>query len=111
MPFRIWISKIPLDQSFSGPGSISPPPLVEEPNFGVVHQPRDVVRGGFSPDRLASCSFFSGLVSGCSERSLDFFSRFPVIDFPFSLSEISSAGDVPNQQFRDVARIMIEHPS
>lgn len=35
-------------QSLSGPGSISPPPLVAPPNFGVVNQPLLVVRGGFS---------------------------------------------------------------
>ena len=34
-------------QSLSGPGSISPPPLVAPPNFGAVNQPREVVRGGF----------------------------------------------------------------
>ena len=37
-----------IPQSRSGPGSISPPPLVDEPNFGVVSQPLVVVRGGFS---------------------------------------------------------------
>lgn len=36
------------DQSRSGPGSSSAPPLPAEPNFGAVNHPNVVVRGGFA---------------------------------------------------------------
>ena len=53
------------DQSFSGPGSSSAPPLPADPNFGTVHLPL-VVRGG------SGCTgFLVPAVESVLERSFD----------------------------------------
>jgi len=53
------------DQSLSGPGSSSAPPLPADPNFGTVHLPL-VVRGG------SGCTgFFGPVVESVLERSFE----------------------------------------
>jgi hypothetical protein len=101
-------------QSLSGPGSISPPPLVDEPNFGVVSHPPDVVRGGFSLELERSASaelprfFMSSARRFCIDLSVEPFSCFFRIDSPASSPKTNGARRVPIACNLAMARTLIQ---